>query len=311
MKEKQQNLWAIAIIATFIPGCTPSISESEAKPLAGAVQVSAGAIEPILHGRLQREIASVENQRFTEGKRVVALAPACEETNLNIVARNCRLVQLGLDQSGKITGADALRYMSVIENYVVALNLLVEANSKEEITNAVAVLQDGVSQLSGAVQNRSLALFAQDLATAGDAPSRIAGFLAEGAKRRAIRKLVRHADPEISILTKAIEQILNEELGIDTVALYQAVQAADRRAIEARSGPIAAHRSAVANLRAAFSVYMEALNSPLPASMRMLAASHAALNAKINGPASPQEISKLLIELQGLVATMNQIKEIF
>lgn len=311
MVPKLGILLKLATFTSLISGCAQSVSEGEIQSFASAVQVSTEAIEPTLQARETRETQEIENQRFQAGQRVVALTPECEAIDLEIVSRDCQLMRLGLDDSANVGGRDARRYMTLIDEYVSALALLARADTQREISSAIGVLQSSVIELSGNTQSTRLSRFATSLEASGDATSRLAGFFANSAKRHAIRNLVLAADPEIAVLSAAIEQVLYEELGQNTVLLYQSLIASERAAIEARSISEAAHRQAVQEFEVAYSAYMQAVNAPLPAAIRKVASSHAALSARVTGPATSQETINFLKELQDLIAATNTLKEAF
>lgn len=260
---------------------------------------------PTLSAAADLELDMAETDLMQAGLAVLQLEGPCDLTTTEaqgLAETECRLVS-AVTLPDAATAHTTIAAIAALRGYIAALAALANSDSPAAVeTNAAALTaalgEDGAERiaafraLSGQLEGRE-----QALATS-------LGFLARQRQAAGIRRAVRDADPVVDTLvtaTVAYFRSVDTEIAPRFEAL---LEVADRAADPETLSDISRNRAATSDLRVAYAAFRAAEAASPVADLLAFRGLHAALQARLLGRPSAEEILNLVTELQSVLAAI-------
>lgn len=238
-------------------------------------------------------------------RALVSLSDGCEELGDNFSRgslSDCNL-DFGDISPLELTPAEAQSILLSIENYFEALSGLANATNEADIENATGGLIDALGKLSAAAgtEQRGLTNFVGELQEDREGLVGVAGLVARGMQIRTLRRVVEDAEGPMRRLVQAlIDTAVASGAQTSNAAKKTLTDAQDALEDAQFGGSDAEYRAALRSFLIAYDRFIEHQKTALVPRLYSIAATHSALNARLQRGASLDEVVTFLEELKEL-----------
>jgi hypothetical protein len=286
----------VLLIGCAAPDMTPAIDE--ARLLLADTNTS---LQPAIAPVAAAELAAAEQAAMAEGKVILDLAGDCDfevaRANGRMVS-DCTLVENARPTTGPVNATQVLDAMDALETYFAALGALADARTSAEVGARTKALLDAVGKLDAGKGADGLARIAAAARERSELVGGVAGFVANQARAKALRRVVRRADPVIGRMAEIAAAWLDTQPGNMPAAQEQLLAA--QEALILASNP-AARATAASELRAAFAAFRKAEAASPATRILLLRRMHAAIAAGPSGVDGFEAVLETLEDIRALI----------
>lgn len=286
----------------IIAACSSPDLTAEVGSFAEAVQNVSGEYRSALAIDSETVRRGQIDALVADRKQVVQLSTACDQLGTDDPASH--ISDCVIDDSTVVlaenSAARAETQLLLLADYFAALDALVKSKGPTDIKNASAAALSSIGLLDAALPKPGLGAFAKTLQERRAGIANAAGFLAEQYRYGQLRKIVAEADPAVSRIVLALKDAALAA-GVESPGEAYDRLVEKQNAMDAASrGDPANYRAAVEAFYAEYDAFVAYGRSGLIPKLDLIKATHAALRQRLSGPASLEEIAKLISQLNAL-----------
>ena len=195
--------------------------------------------------------------------------------------------------------ARAATQIELLANYFAALDALAKSKGPSDIENAAGAAISSIGGFAAAVPGGGLGEFATSLQDRRTGIIKASSFFADQYRHRKLRSVVSMADPAIERIVLALVDTAEMNGIPPTSEAYLRLTDAQDLMDTAKNAPSdVEYASAIRNFFAAYDEFVLYREKGLIPRLELIRETHAALLARLNGPATPQEIIALIDKLK-------------
>lgn len=287
--------------------CTTARVAPEIETFAEAVADTGKAVTPLLRPSLRAEADQALTVAAERGD-VWLLTDACRDmirARPGALAETCGIERIRTDESPRPIGAAtaATRRMGVLVDYVAALELLADAGTDREVTEAYGAALAGLENLGKAAPSEGLAGIVAALKGRRGQTDRVVSYAVGALRFNRMRSVVTRADPDVQEVVRDIQLSLFQlRADPEYHRLADALIAAEEAALVADPADPVAYRAALAGLEAAHAAFFAHYDSSIYVKVGRIAVAHAALARTLRRPGSAEEAIDYIKSLRALAA---------
>jgi len=288
-------------VACTAPDLGPSIKDAQT-----LLEASIATTEKPLQERAKLELVDAEAAMARTDNRIIALPTNCLRMNADLAVSvdECRIIDRATPLYGPVNATQVLLAQKVMLSYFAVLSDINSATSPADIRSKSTALIEAFDTFSKTQNGDALARLGANATRRGPALSAVAGFAAEQARIRAMRRIVTRADSVLEDLLRGIQPILvqvgdrtavNREAAINAYAAYNAAK---------KSGNTAAELRAARETKAAFDrLHNGEAKSPLR-QLYLVRDLNAAMLKALQASPSLDEIDKLTAQISEIATLL-------
>lgn len=298
--------FAALLLMTATAGCTTPDLSAQLTDSASLVASAKESQNDRLTAAAATELAAAERVKAQANQRIVELPPGCVAimADLSRSAERCAVVSTAVPLSAPVNATQLLLAYNSLENYFAALQSLAQSNAPEEIEAKSRQLLQAIGDLADTNNLTSLARLQTRISEKGGVAADAAGFLANQARQRALRRVMSRADPVIAELVASMQfKILDEGDSVAETRLA-VLDAFDAYNTAVRSKDSAAQLTSAKTLRTAVAnMQKQEKVSPLR-KLYLARALHGAMLARLTGTQDFDDVEALLIEVTDILIAL-------